>query len=70
MTLAKVDFEELVNKTDGFSGAELKAVATEAGYFAIRDNRTKITHQDFISAMEKVVAEVETEGQDYLKMFG
>jgi proteasome regulatory subunit len=55
---------------EGFSGAEIKAVATEAGYFAIRDNRTKIKEDDFLNAVQKVSAEVEIEGDDYLKMFG
>ena len=53
-----------------FSGAEIKAVCTEAGYFAIRANRTKILKEDFLNAIEKVKREEALEGQDYMSMFG
>ncbi len=70
MSLGKLNVEKLIKSLDGFSGAEIKAVATEAGYFAIRDNRTKVEEKDFTSAIVKVSAEVKLEGQDYLRMFG
>ncbi len=70
MTMGKLNTERLIKILDGFSGAEIKAVATEAGYFAIRDNRTKVTEKDFLDAIDKVAAEVEVEGDDYMKMFG
>jgi proteasome regulatory subunit len=70
MTLGRLNMDKLIKNLDGFSGAEIKAVATEAGYFAIRDNRTKIKELDFVHAIHKVAAEVELEGGDYLKMFG
>jgi len=70
MSLTKVNVDRIIKATDNFSGAEIKAVATEAGYFAIRENRTKITEEDFLNAVDKVNAEVEVEGQDYLNMFG
>lgn len=70
MTIAKFNTDAIVKEMEGYSGAEIKAVATEAGYFAIRENRTKITEQDFRLAMDKVSEEVKLEGQDYLKMFG
>ncbi len=70
MKLSKINTEKIIKELEGFSGAEIKAVATEAGYFAIREDRTKIKEEDFINAMKKVAAEVEREGGDYLKMFG
>jgi ATP-dependent 26S proteasome regulatory subunit len=39
---------------DGFSGAEIKAVATEAGYAAIRSDRVRVTADDFWQAIAKV----------------
>lgn len=53
-----------------FTGAEIKAACTEAGYFAIRESRSSITRKDFLDAIVKVKREEEIEGQDYLKMFG
>lgn len=44
----------LIGKMEGFSGAEIKSVVTEAGYFAIRDERIKVTTKDFLKAIEKV----------------
>jgi proteasome regulatory subunit len=70
MTIGKLNMEKMIKLLEGFSGAEIKAVATEAGYFAIRENRTKIKETDFISAVRKVSNEIDTEGDDYLKMFG
>ncbi len=70
MTLKGVDFKELVKKTEGFSGAEIKAVCTEAGYFAIRTNRSYVTHKDFLKAIAKVKNTEDREGNNYLRMFG
>lgn len=53
-----------------FSGAEIRAVCTEAGYFAIREDRTVVSREDFVKAIEKVKKEEKAEGQDYLRMFG
>ncbi|MFH1072449.1 MAG: AAA family ATPase, partial [Nanoarchaeota archaeon] len=49
-----VDTSVIVHKMKGFSGAEIQAVCTEAGYFAIRKNRTRVDHQDFLKAIEKI----------------
>jgi proteasome regulatory subunit len=45
---------DLATETEGFSGAELESLATEAGMFAIRDGRTAVQRQDFDDALEKV----------------
>jgi len=49
-----VDLEAIADETEGFSGAELESLATEAGMFAIRDGRTEIGAADFEDAREKV----------------
>ena len=65
-----IDIEKIITLMDGFSGAETKAVCTEAGYFAIRQNREKIVQEDFLKAIDKVKLEEEAEGKDYMNMFG
>ena len=71
MTLDKgVNVKKVVALMNGFSGAEIKAVCTEAGYFAIRENRVKILARDFPKAIEKVKQEEKLEGEDYMGMFG
>jgi len=54
----------------GFSGAEINAVCTEAGYFAIRKNRTRIVQKDLEEAVTKVKEREDREGDDFLRMFG
>jgi len=49
-----VDLSTIAGKTDGLSGAELASLATEAGMFAIRDQRTNVTEDDFDDALEKI----------------
>lgn len=66
----KINVPQLIKKMDNFSGAEIRAVCTEAGYFAIREGRTKILKDDFLKAIEKVKKEEELEGTDYMNMFG
>ncbi|MFC1691310.1 proteasome-activating nucleotidase [Nanoarchaeota archaeon] len=66
----KINKNKLCKLMDGFSGAEIKAVCTEAGYFAIRKNRVKILQKDFEEAIEKVKQDEAREGSDYMRMFG
>ncbi len=49
-----VDLEEIARLTEGMSGADLKAVVTEAGYYAIRAGRRTILMEDMLKAVEKV----------------
>ena len=70
MTLKRnVKRPALLKKMKGFSGAEVKAVCTEAGYFAIRNNRTQIIHHDFLCAIDKIKKEESGSG-DFEHMFG
>uniref|UniRef100_A0A2N9J7G5 AAA ATPase AAA+ lid domain-containing protein n=1 Tax=Fagus sylvatica TaxID=28930 RepID=A0A2N9J7G5_FAGSY len=56
MTLADdVNLEEFVMTKDEFSGADIKAICTEAGLLALRERRMKVTHADFKKAKEKVM---------------
>ncbi|PSP16742.1 peptidase [Halobacteriales archaeon QH_10_67_13] len=49
-----VDLAEIASQTEGFTGAELASLATEAGMFAIRDDRTAVEPADFTDALAKV----------------
>ncbi len=50
-----VRVDNIVSSTDGFSGAELKALVVEAGMCAIRLNKNKATKADFSSALETIL---------------
>ena len=50
-----IDFEKISEVTEGLSGADLKAVCTEAGMFAIRNNRRKVIYKDFMDSIDKIM---------------
>lgn len=51
---SSVDLEVVSEKTENFTGAELQALTTEAGYSAIRAKRKSIIQEDFDNSIEKV----------------
>ena len=48
----KIDFKQLSELTPGCSGADIKAICTEAGMTAIRETRTEITNDDFLTSID------------------
>ncbi|WP_418281254.1 proteasome-activating nucleotidase Pan1 [Halorubrum sp. DTA98] len=61
-----VDFDELAEAAVDASGADIKAVCTEAGMFAIRDDRIEVTMDDLLEAYEKLQQDEEFDGDDSL----
>merc|ERR1712087_1077908 len=56
MTLADdVSIEDFVQLKDDLSGADVKAMCTEAGLLALRERRMKVTQADFIKAKESAI---------------
>ena len=61
-TIAKkgdIDWEAVVKLAEGFNGADMRNVCTEAGMFAIRADRDYVVEEDFMKAARKVA---ETKG--------
>ena len=54
-----IDFDALAARCDGVTGADIKAICTEAGMWAIREERDHVIATDFDRAIEKVVGEEE-----------
>lgn len=53
MTLASdVNLDEFISSKDEISGADIKAICTEAGLLALRERRMKVTQKDFEKAKE------------------
>ena len=48
-----VNLEEFILSKDELSGADIKAIATEAGLLALRDRRKQVNQEDFRTAKEK-----------------
>jgi 26S proteasome regulatory subunit T4 len=55
--------------TDGFNGADLRNVCTEAGLFAIRAQREYVLQEDFVNGARKIAETKKLEGTlDYQKV--
>lgn len=53
--LRNIDLSAISEKMPNASGAECKAVCTEAGMFALRERRVHVTQEDFEMAVSKVM---------------
>ncbi|KFG65673.1 26S proteasome regulatory subunit [Toxoplasma gondii RUB] len=49
-----IDYEAICKLCDGFNGADLRNVCTEAGMFAIRAERDYVVEEDFFKAARKL----------------
>lgn len=58
-----IDYEAVVKLSDGFNGADLRNICTEAGLFAIRDERDYTVHEDFMKAVRKLADKKKLEGK-------
>lgn len=56
MTLdSTVNIEELITSKEDLSGADIKAICTEAGMRALRDRRKFVSMPDFVKARDKII---------------
>ena len=53
--LRGIDLKKIAEKMTNSSGAECKAVCTEAGMFALRERRIHVTQEDLEMAVAKVM---------------
>lgn len=51
-----VNYVELARSTEGFNGAQIKAVCVEAGMCALKRDAYKIIHEDFVEGIQIVQA--------------
>ncbi len=64
-----VDLQAIVEESDGYSGADLKAIAVEAGMMAIRREGSSVTRKDFAKAVDKVLGEESHQADEAIRMF-
>lgn len=65
LTLSEnINIKKLVDLTEGATGADIKAICTEAGMFAIRKEAEAICEIDFIDAVDKVMSKVKSKGNE------
>ena len=51
---SKLCLQAIVKLAENFNGADLRNICTEAGMFAIRDERDYVVHEDFMKAARKL----------------
>ena len=54
MSTKRIQIAKIVEKTSGYSGAELKAICVEAGMIAIREKRSSISQNDFMESIKRI----------------
>ena len=62
MSTSRINVAKVVELTEGFSGAELKATTVESGMIAIRDNRSKVRQEDVLQAVDRIKTKRESNG--------
>jgi ATP-dependent metalloprotease FtsH len=54
-----VDIDFLAKQTPGFSGADIANICNEAALIAARANKKQVTRQDFLDAVDRIIAGLE-----------
>ncbi len=54
-----VDIDLLARQTPGFSGADIANVCNEAALIAARHNKKKVTKEDFLAAVDRIIGGLE-----------
>lgn len=64
-----IDYESVCKLADGFNGADMRNICTEAGMFAIRNDRDYCIEEDFMKAVRKLAESKKMESKmDYGKI--
>ncbi|KAI9189664.1 26S proteasome regulatory subunit 8 [Blastocladiella emersonii ATCC 22665] len=64
-----INLRKVGEKMSGCSGAEVKAVCTEAGMYALRERRVHVTQEDFEMAVAKVMRKDTDQQMSIRKLF-
>nr|WCZ58496.1 26S proteasome AAA-ATPase subunit RPT6 [Andalucia godoyi] len=64
-----INLKKIADVMTGASGAEIKAVCTESGMYALRERRVHVTQEDFEMAVSKVMKKDSEKNTSVLKLF-
>ena len=64
-----IDLTKIAEKLPGASGAEIKAVCTESGMYALRERRVHVTQEDFEMSVAKVMSKDNDKNMSLRKLF-
>ncbi len=64
---ATIDIEHLARQTPGFSGADIANVCNEAALIAARNNKPKVSIDDFRAAIDRIIGGLEKSSKVFTK---
>lgn len=64
-----INLKKIADQLHGASGAELKAVCTEAGMYALRERRVHVSQEDFEMAVSKVMKKDSEKNESLKKLW-
>ncbi|PWY85841.1 26S protease regulatory subunit 4 [Aspergillus sclerotioniger CBS 115572] len=64
-----VDLDEFINQKDDLSGADIRAICTEAGLMALRERRMRVQMDDFRAARERIMKTKQDGGQESILVY-
>jgi len=64
----EIDWDAIVKLSEGFNGADMRNVCTEAGMYAIRDDRDFVVENDFMQAARKTAESKKVESKMEVKL--
>mmetsp|Transcript_8018 Transcript_8018/g.24146 ORF Transcript_8018/g.24146 Transcript_8018/m.24146 type:complete len:406 (+) Transcript_8018:112-1329(+) len=64
-----IDLAKIAKQMNGASGAEMKAVCTEAGMYALRERRVHVAQEDFEMAVSKIMRKDAESNMSLKKLF-
>lgn len=72
MPLVQVSLEELAEKTEGFTGADIQALCRESAIIVMRENlfASKVAKEHFLKAMEVIKPSIDKETMEYYMKIG
>jgi len=63
-----VDFQDIAERTRGWSGADLESIVKKAGLIAVKEDRSEVHHEDFVIALERFDEQREAKHQQIKKV--
>lgn len=65
---SSVDYQDVAERTRGWSGADLESIVKKAGLIAVKEKRPKVEHEDFVIALERFDEQREAKRQQIKKV--
>jgi transitional endoplasmic reticulum ATPase len=65
---SSVEFQDIAERTRGWSGADLESIVKKAGLIAVKEDKSEVGHEDFVIAVERFDEQREAKHQQIKKV--